>query len=165
MLIGLIADTHDNLPMVDRAVKRLNEENVELVLHAGDYVAGFVIPRFKELKAKLIGVFGNNDGDHELLRKRFSENKRLELRGNFAEITADGLKIALLHGGDVELLEALIDQERFDVVVYGHTHIAEIRRKGETLVVNPGEVCGYLSGKSTLALLDTVKREAKIIEL
>jgi len=165
MLIGLIADTHDNLPMVDRAVKRLNVENVELVLHAGDYVAGFVIPRFKELKAKLIGVFGNNDGDHELLRKRFSENKRLELRGNFAEITADGLKIALLHGGDVELLEALIDQERFDVVVYGHTHIAEIRRKGETLVVNPGEVCGYLSGKSTLALLDTVKREAKIIEL
>jgi len=165
MLIGLIADTHDNLPMVDRAVKRLNVENVELVLNAGDYVAGFVIPRFKELKAKLIGVFGNNDGDHELLRKRFSENKRLELRGNFAEITADGLKIALLHGGDVELLEALIDQERFDVVVYGHTHIAEIRRKGETLVVNPGEVCGYLSGKSTLALLDTVKREAKIIEL
>jgi hypothetical protein len=165
MLIGLIADTHDNLPMVDRAVKRLNEENVELVLHAGDYVAGFVIPRFKELKAKLIGVFGNNDGDHELLRKRFSENKRLELRGNFAEITADGLKIALLHGGDVELLEALIDQERFDVVVHGHTHIAEIRRKGKTLVVNPGEVCGYLTGKSTLALLDTVKREAKIIEM
>jgi putative phosphoesterase len=165
MLIGLIADTHDNLPMVDRAMKRLNEENVELVLHAGDYVAGFVIPRFKELKAKLIGVFGNNDGDHELLRKRFSENKRLELRGSFAEITADGLKIALLHGGDVELLEALIERERFDVVVHGHTHIAEIHREGKTVVVNPGEVCGYLTGKSTLALLDTVKREAKIIEL
>lgn len=165
MLIGLIADTHDNLPMVDRAVRRLNEENVGLVLHAGDYVAGFVIPRFKELKAKLIGVFGNNDGDHELLMKRFSENKRLELRGNFAEVTADGLKIALLHGGDVELLEALINQESFDVVVHGHTHMHEIRRKGKTLVVNPGEVCGYLSGKSTLALLDTVKREARIIEL
>jgi putative phosphoesterase len=165
MLIGLIADTHDNLPMVDRAVRKLNEENVELVLHAGDYVAGFVIPRFKELKARLIGVFGNNDGDHELLRKRFSENKRLELRGSFAEITADGLKIALLHGGDVELLEALIDRESFDVVVHGHTHVAEITRKGKTLVVNPGEVCGYLTGKSTLALLDTVKREARIVEL
>lgn len=165
MLIGLIADTHDNLPTVDRAVRRLNEENVELVLHAGDYVAGFVIPRFKELKAKLIGVFGNNDGDHELLRKRFNENKRLKLRGNFAKITADGLKIALLHGGDVELLEAYINQESFDVVVHGHTHIPEIRRKGKTLIVNPGEVCGYLTGKSTLALLDTVKREARIIEL
>ena len=164
-MIGLIADTHDNLPMVDRAVRRLNEENVGLVLHAGDYVAGFVIPRFSELKAELIGVFGNNDGDHELLKKRFSENKRLQLRGNFAEVTADDLKIALLHGGDLELLEALVDQERFDVVVHGHTHIPEIRRKGKTLVVNPGEVCGYLTGKSTLALLDTAKREARIIEL
>jgi len=165
MLVGLMADTHDNLPMVDRAVRRLNEKNVGLVLHAGDYVAGFVVPRFKELNAKLIGVFGNNDGDHEFLRKRFSENTRLELRGNFAEITAGGLKIALLHGGDVELLEALINQESFDVVVHGHTHIHEIRRRGKTLVVNPGEVCGYLTGKSTLALLDTVKREAKIVEL
>ena len=165
LLVGLISDTHDNLPMVDRAVRKLNEENVELVLHAGDYVAGFVIPRFRELKARLIGVFGNNDGDHELLRKRFSENKRLELRGSFAEVTADGLKIALLHGGDVELLEALIDRESFDVVVYGHTHVAEIHRKGKTLVVNPGEVCGYLTGKSTLALLDSVKCEARIVEL
>jgi len=165
MLIGLISDTHDNLPLIDRAVWRLNEEKVELVLHAGDYVAGFVIPRFKALNAKLIGVFGNNDGDHELLRKRFSENKSLELRGNFAEINAGGMKIALLHGGDVELLEALINQESFDVVVHGHTHIHEIRRKGKTLVVNPGEVCGYLTGKSTLAVLDTVKQEAKIIEL
>ena len=165
MLIGLISDTHDNLPMVDKAVRRLNEENVGLVLHAGDYVAGFVIPRFKELNAELIGVFGNNDGDHELLKKRFSENKRLQLRGNFAEITADGLKIALLHGDDEELLEALINQESFDVVVHGHTHSTGIHRKGRTLVVNPGEVCGYLSGKSTLALLDTVKHEARIIEL
>ena len=36
MLVGLIADTHDCLPMVDRAVKKLNESDVELVLHAGD---------------------------------------------------------------------------------------------------------------------------------
>ena len=83
MLIGIMADTHDNLPMVERAIRRQNEAKVELALHAGDHVSPFVIPLFKELKAKLIGVFGNNDGDHELLKKRFSENERLEIRGNF----------------------------------------------------------------------------------
>lgn len=165
MLIGLISDTHDNLPMVTKAVKRLNEENVELVLHAGDYVAPFVIPRFKELKAKLIGVFGNNDGDHEFLKKRFSENQSLEIRGNFADITVDGVRIALLHGSDRELLKALVGAGCFDFVVHGHMHNAEAYRKGRTLVVNPGEVCGYLTGKSTIALLDTVKREARIINL
>jgi hypothetical protein len=165
MLVGLIADTHDCLPMVDKAVKKLNESNVELVLHAGDYVAPFVIPKFKDLKAKLIGVFGNNDGDREFLKKRFSEYEGLEVRGNFAEIVVDGVKIALLHGHEEELLRALVNSEGFDVVVHGHTHKAEVYWKGRTLVVNPGEVCGYLSGKSTIALFDTVKREVRLVDL
>jgi putative phosphoesterase len=165
MLIGLIADTHDNLPMVEKAIRKLNEEKVELVLHAGDYVASFVVPKFKELKAKLIGVFGNNDGDHELLKKRFSEQEKLEIRGNFADVAADGLRIVLLHGSDMELVKALIDSESFDVVVHGHSHSAETYRKGKTLIINPGEVCGYLTGKSTIAVLDTNTRQARILEL
>jgi len=77
MLIGLISDTHDNLPMIEKAVKKLNEENVALVLHAGDYISPFVIPKFKTLNAPLIGVFGNNDGDHEFLRKTVQLNPKL----------------------------------------------------------------------------------------
>ena len=165
MLIGVIADTHDNLPMIEKAVKKLNEENVALVLHAGDYVSPFVIPKFKALNAKLIGVFGNNDGDHEFLKKRFSETENCEIRGRFAEINAEGFKIALLHGDETELLNALINCEYFDAVITGHAHSLEVRKKGKTLVVNPGEVCGYLSGKSTMALLDTEKREAKLVEI
>ena len=165
LLIGLMADTHDNLPLIDKAIRRLNEENVEIVLHAGDYVSPFVIPKFKGLKAKLIGVFGNNDGDHELLKRRFSENEKLEIHDNFAEVNVDNLKIALLHGSDRELLKSLTESESFDVVIHGHSHNAEVYRKGNTLVVNPGEVCGYLSGKSTIAFFDTAKREATITEL
>lgn len=165
MLIGLMGDTHDNLPMVDKAIKRLNQEKLEIVLHTGDYVSAFVIPRFNALNAKLIGVFGNNDGDRELLKKRFSENSELEIRGNFAEIATDGLKIVLLHGSEQELLGALIESGSFDIVVHGHSHSAEIARKGKTLVINPGEVCGYLCGRSTIALLNTSKRDARIVEL
>lgn len=165
LLIGLISDTHDRLSMVDKAIEMLNDENVELVLHAGDYVSPFVIPRFKGLKARLVGVFGNNDGDHELLRRRFSENKYLEIRGNFAKLDVDGVKIALLHGGDEELLSALIDSGAFDVVVHGHAHEAKFYRKGKTLVINPGEACGYLTGKSTIALLDTKRLEVRMLEL
>jgi putative phosphoesterase len=165
VLIGVISDTHDNLPMIEKAVKTLNDEKVDLVLHAGDYIAPFVIPKFKALNAKLIGVFGNNDGDHELLKKRFSECENCEIRGRFAEIDADGFKIALLHGDEEELLKALINCECFDAIIHGHAHTTGVRKKGKTLIVNPGEVCGYLSGKSTMALLDTVKREAKIIQI
>ncbi|MDQ7033125.1 MAG: metallophosphoesterase [Desulfonauticus sp.] len=165
MIVGLISDTHDSLPMIEKSIERLNREKVELVLHAGDYIAPFTIPKFQKLKTKLIGVFGNNDGDHELLKKKFSENKSLEIRGNFARLETNGLKICLLHGDEKELLESIIESQSFDVVVHGHTHEAEVSRKGRTLIVNPGEVCGYLTGKSSIALLDTIRKEAKIIYL
>lgn len=164
MLVGIISDTHDRLPLVEKAVKRLNEEGVGLVLHAGDYVAPFVIPLFKSLKAPLIGVFGNNDGEKVLLRKRFMD-ARLQLRERFAEVKADGLKIALLHGEEEELLQSLINTESYDVIAHGHFHEAKTYRQGKTLVINPGEACGYLTGKPTIAILDTQALEAKIIPL
>jgi uncharacterized protein len=165
MLIGLISDTHDNLPAVEKAVKFLNEAEVGLVLHAGDYCSPFVIAKFKALNCRLIGVFGNNDGDHELLRKRFSETSNCEVRGRFALVDVDGFKVALVHGDEAELLDALLNCGGFDAVVHGHSHIVVNKAKGKTLLVNPGEVCGYLYGKSTVGLLDTVKREAEIVEL
>jgi putative phosphoesterase len=73
--------------------------------------------------------------------------------------------VALLHGDETELLNALVNCGGFDAVVSGHTHISVNKVKGKTLVVCPGEVCGYLYGKPTLALLDTEKRQVSIIEL
>jgi len=164
MIVGILADTHDCLPLVDKAVKRLNEEKVSLVLHAGDYIAPFVIPHFKNLKADFIGVFGNNDGDKDMLRKRFVE-VGAEICGKIAEVKIDGLKIAMLHGEEEELLRALVNAEGHDVVVHAHTHEAKTYKKGKTLVINPGEVCGYLSGKSTIATLNSETLEVKIIQI
>jgi putative phosphoesterase len=165
MLIGAISDTHDNLPQIEKAVKYLNDQKVGLVLHAGDYVAGFVIPKFKQLNCKLIGVFGNNDGDHELLKKRFSETINCTIHDRFATVTVEGYRIALLHGEEIELLNTIINCQYFNAVIHGHSHNKNIEKKGKTLAINPGELCGYLTGKSTIAMLDTVKQEAKIIEL
>lgn len=164
MLIGAISDTHDNLPQIEKAVKYLNNHKVGLVLHAGDYIAGFVVPKFKALNCNLIGVFGNNDGDHELLKKRFSETTNCTIHERFAQVDVEGYKIALLHGTETELLNALINSEYFDAVVHGHSHLKSLQKKGKTLIVNPGEVCGYVTGKSTIAILDTDKCDARIIE-
>ena len=165
MLIGAISDTHDNITQVEKAIKYLNDEKADLVLHAGDYVAGFVIPKFKFLNCKLIGVFGNNDGDHELLKKRFSETSNCTIHDHFAKVELEGYRIALLHGEENELLKAIIDSGYFNAVIHGHSHNSSVEKRGKTLTINPGELCGYLTGKHTLALLDTVKNEAEIINI
>jgi uncharacterized protein len=165
MLIGAISDTHDNLPLIEKAVQALNEQKVGLVLHAGDYVAGFVVPKLAKLNCPLIGVFGNNDGDHELLKKRFSETANCTIHDRFTQITIESYRIALLHGHETELLNAIVDSGYFNAVIHGHSHNLKIEQKGKTLSMNPGELCGYLTGKSTIAILDTVKQQARIIEL
>ncbi|UCC33755.1 MAG: metallophosphoesterase [Candidatus Bathyarchaeota archaeon] len=154
MIVGIMADTHDRLPMLDKAVRRLNEEKAEVVLHAGDYIAPFVVSHFEALEANMIGVFGNNDGDRELLKKRFADIGG-DIRGDFAEIKVDGIKVAMLHGHEEELLHSLIDAKCYDVVVHGHTHESVAHRNEETLIINPGEICGYLTEKSSIALLET----------
>lgn len=165
MLIGLISDTHDNLAQIEKAVNHLNTANVELVLHAGDYCAPFTLSKLKNLNCRLIGVLGNNDGDHELLKKRFKETDNCELHDRFAQIEINNYKIALLHGDEPELLFALIGSQSFNAIVHGHSHNKVIEQRGNTLIINPGELCGYLTGKSTLAILDTEKNEAKIVEI
>jgi uncharacterized protein len=165
MLIGAISDTHDNLPKIEKAVQNLNEQKVGLVLHAGDYVAGFVIPRLAKLNCPLIGVFGNNDGDHELLKKRFDDTSNCTIHDRFAQVTVESYRIALLHGHEAELLSAIIDSGYFDAVIHGHSHNMGIERRGKSLAINPGELCGYLTGKSTVALLDTVKNQVEIVQV
>jgi putative phosphoesterase len=165
MLIGLVSDSHDNLPLVEKSVQILNEQKVGLVLHAGDYVAPFVIARFKKLNCRFIGVFGNNDGDHELLKKRFDDTTNCEVHDLFTQVVVDGYRIALLHGDELELLDAIIDSGYFNAVIHGHSHNRGVERKGKTLVINPGELCGYLTGKPSIAILDTSKDEARLIDL
>jgi len=165
MRIGIISDTHDNLTQIEKAVQNLNQANVGLVLHAGDYCAPFVLAKLKALNCKLIGVFGNSDGDHELLKKRFSETTNCTVHDRFASVNIDDYKIALLHGDEPELLFALIDSQSFNAIIHGHSHIQGIEQRGKTLLINPGEVCGYLTGKSTLAILDTEKNQAQITQL
>ncbi len=165
MLIGAMSDSHDHLPLIDKAIETLNAQKVEMVLHAGDYVAPFTIAHFAKLNCPFIGVFGNNDGDHEFLKRRFGETKNCTVHERFTIINADGYKIALLHGHETELLDAIIDGGSFNSVVHGHSHNKGIRQVGKTLTINPGELCGYLTGKPSIAILDTAKNAAQIIPL
>lgn len=163
MIVGLVSDTHDNIHMIDRAVKRLNEERVGLVLHAGDYVSAFTAKHFEPLEAPMIGVYGNNCAERDLLRRVYAE-VGAEIRGFFAEVEADGLRVALLHGHRTEDVDRAYSGD-YSVIVRGHTHRASIGEEDGVLVVNPGEVCGYVSGRCTMAFLDTVRRTAWLCEL
>jgi predicted phosphodiesterase len=63
--------------------------------------------------------------------------------------------------GCVEELQGL---SAIDVVVYGHTHVADIRH-GPPLIINPGEAGGWLNKRSTVVVLDVRSMQAEIVDL
>ena len=63
------------------------------------------------------------------------------------------------------LIDALAESQKYEVIIYGHTHRTDLRKIGKTLIINPGECGGWLSGKSTIALLDLKNLKAEIIDL
>ena len=163
MIIGAMSDTHDRLDAVNRAISFFNSKEVTDILHAGDLVSPFVVPLFSKLNAELHFVWGNNEGDHDFVKVRFADIGVRPL-GDFAELQLGGKKIALLHGIHQAIVDSLIQSGGYDLVVRGHSHKAEIA-EGETLVVNPGEVCGYLTGRQTVALIDLEEMHGQIVEL
>ena len=100
-----------------------------------------------------------------LLERKSGLLPSMKISGTFARIDLGGMRIGLVHGNDRELVETLTTSGSLDLLVYGHTHRPEIRKEGTLLVVNPGEVYGHLTGRSTVALVDTVQRSAEIVDL
>jgi uncharacterized protein len=157
--IGLLADSHDDMAAIAKAVALFNAEGVVQVLHAGDIVSPFTFEIFRGLQAPLGGVFGNNDGDRLLLRERSAG----ALRPQPHFVTLDGLRVVILH--EPPLVKSLARSGDYDCVVYGHTHVPEVGREGAALVVNPGKAAALDKGRSTVAILETQTREARIIDL
>jgi predicted phosphodiesterase len=55
--------------------------------------------------------------------------------------------------------------ESHDFVIHGSTHIQSQKKVGTTLVINPGEACGWLHGKCTAAILNTETGEVEELSL
>ena len=168
MKIGIIADTHDNIPKIEKAVKVLKENNVSFIFHCGDIISPFSAKRFAEFGDKFISVFGNNDGEKWLLSKVIKNFGGIIEEGPL-KFSIENMKILLLHGYrevnmTLEIVNSLAESGIYDIILYGHTHKTDIRKAKGTTIINPGEACGYLTSKSTLVTLDLKTMEPQTIE-
>ncbi|MFX0100877.1 MAG: metallophosphoesterase family protein, partial [Candidatus Hodarchaeota archaeon] len=79
-----------------------------------------------------------------------------------------GLKILMLHGHTIseEMIDSIAASGKYDLVFYGHFHkIRDEIISEKTRVLNPGEACGYLTGKSTAMLLEIDENKKLNVEL
>ncbi len=164
MKVAVVSDSHDNQQAVEALLKEIADTNI--VFHLGDIISPFTLKKFAG--HQYYGVFGNNDGEKPLLRKIADEYEfKIDEQPFIVELL--GKKFLLYHGtGSVsrtkQIIRAFAESGEYDFVLYGHTHIKDYRKIGHTVVLNPGEVCGYLTGKHTYARLDTDTGDVEFFE-
>ncbi len=163
MKIGVISDSHDNLPNIRKAVQVFSTNGVEALIHGGDFCSPFTIPEFKPLSdkgVKMHAVFGNNDGDRILLARR--GDGFCTFADGSLTVTLDGKKILVLHYPD--LGEDLYRLGAYDLVIYGHNHQVRVEG-GQKKLLNPGTSSGYLADRATVAIVETRGMEVEIVTL
>lgn len=165
MILGALADSHDHLERIERAVERLAAARVEAVLHAGDFVAPFALQPLARLGCPVYAVLGNNDGERVGLQRTFEAlfGAPSDLQPNLLTAELGGRRLAMSHYPEVA--EPLASSGDFDLVVFGHTHEQRLERVGETVLFNPGEVCGWLTGRPTIAVVDLARMEVEVVEI
>ncbi|HEY7017859.1 MAG TPA: metallophosphoesterase family protein [Gaiellaceae bacterium] len=128
--LAVIADTH--LPRGSRRLSaecREELERADLILHAGDVVAGSVLRELEQL-APVEAVFGNID--EPALREALPERR---------VVVVEGVRIGLVHlpGARVGREERLVSWfPGCDAVVYGHTHLPQAELHRGVWILNPG---------------------------
>lgn len=160
-MIGVMSDSHDNILAIRRAAQFFNQASCDLVIHAGDFIAPFSVKELTKCSCLVKAVFGNCDGERKGLRKAFHSVG--EIREAPLVFNHGNRRILISHLDSP--VKSYLSSGEYDVIVYGHTHKPQVQNKRKTLVVNPGEAGGWVSGKSTVALLDTQKLTAEIVSL
>jgi putative phosphoesterase len=130
----------------------------DVVVHAGDWVTPVLLDEFEARSARLVGVWGNNDGPE--LRRRLPE---------VARMTIDGLRLAVVHEtGGREGRERRADAAYpdADVLVFGHSHIPwDTMSPNGLRLLNPGSPtdrrrqphCTYLTARIARGALRDVE--------
>ncbi|QDT67289.1 phosphodiesterase [Planctomycetes bacterium MalM25] len=160
MRIGVVSDTHGSVAHTRPAIRMLESLEVEAALHCGDIGSEEVIELFAPWPTHF--VFGNCDYDHAELRRAI-EAAGQTCHGLFGEVELGGVRIALLHSHERSRFEEAIASDRYGLVCYGHTHVADQEQHGETLVLNPGAL--YRANPPSIAVVELLAVEATVVPL
>lgn len=151
MRIGVISDSHGKIKPARQALKQMGQ--IDLLLHAGDHY-GDALKLAAEFKVPLKSVVGNCDW--------------LD-KGPAEEIVQIGSKrLFLTHGHAYRVKDSYLNlfyraqEVGADLVVFGHTHVAELQIIDEVILFNPGSIALPRQGEATYGMITYEQDQLKV---
>jgi putative phosphoesterase len=149
MKIGILSDSHRQTQLHRDTIDYLVSLEVEFLLHAGDIMLEEHLKILEATGLPYACVYGNNDtaliplfGQYNIFQEPYYFN-------------IDDMKIKMMHLPYYMTPDA-------DMVVSGHTHLFEASLVGETLFINPGEVCAREKPLSECAVVEIIEKQFEV---
>lgn len=164
MKIAILSDIHDHLENLKKFLTWSRENSVARLFICGDLTAPAIIkktlgPHFDQP----IDIVYGNVADREGEREACQQFDQIIHHGDLAEFEVDNKKVALIHYPDKA--RELAVTNNYDLVCYGHTHLAQIEKVNETQLINPGSLAGLYTKFASFAVWNTVDNKIEIIKL
>jgi uncharacterized protein len=150
VIVGILSDTHDRPHAMMQGVRVLQQRGAEFIIHCGDVGSPALLDHLAGVPSAF--VWGNTDWDR-LSLQRYAAAIGVTCCGSFGELELDGRRFAVLHGDDDRLRRRVLDAQKHDYLLQGHTHVRHDERIGRIRLINPGAL--HRAAVKTVAVLDT----------
>lgn len=161
MKIAIISDTHGSITAFNRAMKVAGP--CDFIVHAGDilyhgprnplpegYKPQELANAINALEVPFVAAAGNCDApiDQVLLS--------VPIQAPYAMLYIENFKILVNHGHDasIEELIELCRKWKVNLLVTGHTHVKQLEKKDDLILLNPGSCSLPKDSIASMAILE-----------
>lgn len=146
MKLFFISDIHGSLFYLRKALEDFQKEKADYLVILGDHLyhgarnplpieynpkeVADLLNRFSD---KIIAVRGNCDSEVDEMVLEFP------MMSTYSTILYNGRRLFLTHG-HIYHENNLPNLQEGDAIIYGHTHIPKLDKKGHIYVINPGSI-------------------------
>jgi uncharacterized protein len=158
VIVGILSDTHDRIESATIGMDLLRTAGAEFYLHCGDVGGEQILDLLAGIPSAL--VWGNNDWDRRGLT-RYAEILGIQVFQSFGELELGDKRFAITHGDDGRLVRQVLDGQKHDYLLVGHSHAKADQRYGRIRLINPGAL--HRAAQKSVAVLDTASDELKFL--
>ena len=131
--MGVVSDTHKHIVNLSKALDFLKTQGVDTIIHLGDDYTD--IDELAERNiVRVPGVFSDAYQDDKI------QNRRVENYAGWRFLLSHTISSHPNDLPDDPKPEELIKDQKVQVVLYGHTHVPEIKQDRRVIFVNPGHL-------------------------
>ncbi len=142
----IISDIHGCYRSLDRALNYFEQLKCDKLIILGDilyhgprnpipdgYAPQLVFERLNSMKDKIIAVRGNCDAEVDQMVLDFDCSKDYR-------VVLNGEDLIFLTHGHIFNPQVLPGMQDYHIFMYGHTHIYELRKHNDIIILNPGSI-------------------------